>query len=507
MNNINEPAIVVRNVSKKYRLFESARDRLKEALHPFSKRYHKEFCALQDISFEVQLGQTIGILGRNGSGKSTLLQIITGIMQPTNGEVIVNGRISALLELGAGFNPDFTGRENSIFQAEVVGLSREEIDRKLPEIEKFADIGEFFNQPVKTYSSGMFVRVAFAAAINVDPDILIIDEALSVGDAKFQNKCFQKLHEFKKKGKTIILVTHDMEAVTRLCDYAVLLEYGRVIKKGRPNEVTNVYFDILFGDSGTKLVKSIEDYNIWVFHGTYYALPNALGEVNPYATDYSSLEGVVIGKSMGEIESLLWKGVKSKSIPVMDPRGLQNELEIFLEAIPKNDNCVNRRSYNKNEYRTGDKRAEILDYLFVRDGDYDPVEINTWDNIKIYIKIVFRQPFQLPVYGFSVKTIDGIRICGTNSWLDKFDIPPVLGDEVVIFCYEIKVSLRDGDFFVTLAIADRVDNQIVLADHRTDIIHIRVKSDKEGDNGFIEMDTKNQIISKIGKTDKVLFSC
>jgi len=499
MIKINEPAIMVRNVNKKYRLFESARDRLKEALHPFSKRYHKEFWALQEVSFEVPLGQTIGILGRNGSGKSTLLQIIAGIMQPTNGEVIVNGRISALLELGAGFNPDFTGRENSIFQAEVVGLSPKEINRKLQEIEKFADIGEFFDQPVKTYSSGMFVRVAFAAAINVDPDILIIDEALSVGDAKFQNKCFQKLHEFKKKSKTLILVTHDIETVARLCDFAVLLEHGRVVKKGKPNEVTNVYFDILFGDGGTKLITSIGDYNIWVFRGTYYALPKALGEVNPYATDYSSLEGVLIGKSMVEIESLLWKSVKRKSIPVMIPHGLKSELEIFLEAIPKNDNCINRRSYNKNEYRAGDKRAEILDYLVIRDGDYDPVEINTWDNIKIYIKIVFRQPFQFPVYGFIIKTIDGIKIFGTNTWLDKFDTPPVSEDEVVIFCYQIKVSLTGGDFFVTLAIANRVENQFVLADHRTDIIHIRVKLGKEGDNGFIEMDTKNQIISKTGK--------
>jgi len=501
MSNTSEPAIVVRNVSKRYRLFESARDRLKEALHPFSKRYHKEFWALQGISFEVPRGQTVGILGRNGSGKSTLLQIFAGIMQPTSGEVIVNGRISALLELGAGFNPDFTGRENAIFQAEVVGLSRKEINKMMPEIEKFADIGEFFDQPVKTYSSGMFVRVAFAAAINVDPDILIIDEALSVGDAKFQNKCFQKLHEFKKKRKTIILVTHDIGTITRLCDYAVLLEHGQVVKKGKPNEVTNVYFGILFEDGGAKLVKSIGDYNILVFRGTYYALPNALGEVNTYNTDYASLEGVVVGKSMDEIESLLSKSLQSRSISVIAPHDLKKELEIFFEEIPKNDNCINRRSYNKNEDRTGDKRAEILDYILIRNDDYDPVEINTGDNIKIYIKIIFRQLFRFPVYGLTLKTIDGIKIFGTNTWLDKIDIPPASDGEVVIFCYEIKIILAGGDFFVTLAIANRVQNQVVLADHRTDIIHIRVKLDKEGDNGFIEMDTKSKIISKTGKDE------
>lgn len=506
MSNISEPAIVVRNVSKKYRLFESERDRLKEALHPFSKNYHKEFWALQEISFEVLRGQTVGILGGNGSGKSTLLQIIAGIMQQTSGEVIVNGRISALLELGAGFNPDFTGRENSIFQAEVVGLSRKEIEKRIPEIEKFADIGEFFDQPVKTYSSGMFVRVAFAAAINIDPDILIIDEALSVGDAKFQNKCFQKLNEFKEKMKTIILVTHDMESVTRLCDYAVLLEHGRVVKKGKPNEITNIYFDILFGDGATKLIKSIGNYNILALRGTYYALPHALGEVNPYTADYESLEGVVIGKSMGEIETLLKKSIKTNSISEVASHGLENKLEIFLESIPIIDNCINRRSYNENESRTGDKRAEILDYLLIRDDDYDPVEIKTWDNIKIYIKILFHQFFQLPVYGFTIKTIDGIKIFGTNTWLDKIDIPPVSDGEVVNFCYEIKMSISGGDFFVTLAIANRLENQIVLADHRTDLIHIRVQLGKEGDNGFVDMDTKSQSISKNDLTKKIILA-
>src|SRR5437016_1893645 len=197
-----EVAISVRDVTKKYRLFRSPQEILKEALHPFRKRYHREFWALNGVSFDVAPGQTVGILGRNGSGKSTLLQIIAGIIQATSGEVIVNGRISALLELGAGFNPEFTGRENAHFQAQLMDLSREEIDRRLPEIEAFADIGEFFDQPVKTYSSGMFVRVAFASAINVDPDILIVDEALAVGDAKFQNKCFLKFKEFQGAGKT-----------------------------------------------------------------------------------------------------------------------------------------------------------------------------------------------------------------------------------------------------------------------------------------------------------------
>jgi lipopolysaccharide transport system ATP-binding protein len=507
VNDVNESAISVKNVSKKHRLFASARDRLKEALHPFSKRYHQEFWALQGVSFDVRHGQTVGILGRNGSGKSTLLQIIAGVMQPTSGAAIVKGRISALLELGAGFNPDFTGRENSSFQAEVMGLSREEIGRKIREIETFADVGEFFDQPIRVYSSGMFVRVAFAAAISVDPDVLIIDEALSVGDAKFQNKCFRKLHELREQGKTILLVTHAMETVTRLCDYAVLLERGRIAKMGKPNEVTNAYFDILFGDGGQpKLIKSVEDYNVLCFRGTYYALPHVLGDIDPCATDLAGLDGVLIGNTLDEIETRLGIGSKAIPVSVMASHGLKNELAAFLEGVPTIDNCVSRRNYNKNESRTGDRRAEIVDFVCVRDNDFDTLEIKTWDSLKIYFKVAFRQRFQCPVYGFSIKTVDGVKVYATNTWLDKVDVPPASEDEIVNFCYEIKISLTGGDFFITLAIADRIDSRCVLADHRTDLIHIRVQQGKEGVNGFVEMDTKSQIISQAARAKKQAFA-
>ncbi|WP_420267260.1 ABC transporter ATP-binding protein, partial [Candidatus Magnetominusculus dajiuhuensis] len=198
-----EIAISVKNVSKKYRLFKSHNERFMEMLHPFKKKYHKEFWALKDVSFDIKRGSTVGIIGRNGSGKSTLLQIICGVLKPTVGEITVNGRISALLELGAGFNPEMTGRQNVIMNGVVHGLSNKEINSKIPEIQEFADIGEFFDQPVKLYSSGMFVRLAFAASVNVDPDILIIDEALAVGDAKFQHKCYNKLMEFQDSGNTL----------------------------------------------------------------------------------------------------------------------------------------------------------------------------------------------------------------------------------------------------------------------------------------------------------------
>lgn len=494
----SQPAITVRNVSKKHRLFENARDRLKEALHPFSKRYHREFWALQDISFEVPQGQTVGILGRNGSGKSTLLQILAGVMQPTSGSVAIKGRVSALLELGAGFNPEFTGRENSIFQAEVVGLSREEIDRKLSEIENFADIGAFFDQPTKVYSSGMFVRVAFAAAINVDPDILIIDEALAVGDAKFQNKCFQKLRDFREQGKTILLVTHAMETVTRLCDQAILLEHGRIVKMGSPNDVTNTYFDLLFGNAGKpKLLKVIGSHNVVGYLGTYYAVPQVLGEIDFPAVDLTSLDGVMVGRTIEEIELCLGENISKAGVGTSPVHTQKSNLEAFLDEMPTMDNCINRRSYNKNESRTGNRHAEILDYVCVRGVDFDACEIETWDCVKIYMKVLFRNHVQLPVYGFSIKTIDGVKVYATNTWLDKIDVLPVSQGEVVTFCYGIRMSLAGGDFFITLAVAERINNECVLADHRTNLIHIRVKPGKDGVNGFVEMETESQVMSQV----------
>src|SRR5262245_12606786 len=233
--------VMVRNVSKAYRIYAHPRHRLLEALWRGRRRYHREFWALRDVSFEVESGRTLGIVGMNGSGKSTLLQIIAGIVQPTMGWVAVQGRVASLLELGAGFNPEFTGRENVLMQAAIMGFPREETPALLPRIEAFAEIGPFIDQPVKTYSSGMFVRLAFAAAINVDPEILIVDEALAVGDALFQARCFAKFREFKERGITIIFITHDLNLVTTHCDQSLLLDQGTLVARGLPKPVVDEY--------------------------------------------------------------------------------------------------------------------------------------------------------------------------------------------------------------------------------------------------------------------------
>lgn len=239
---MTEPnSITVEGLSKVYHLYKKAGDRLIEAIHPLRRKYHTDFHALSDVSFSIRRGETIGIIGRNGSGKSTLLKIITGVLTPTHGKVVVQGRISALLELGMGFNPEITGTENVFFTGAILGIPEAEMKKKLPAILEFADIGEYAMQPVKSYSSGMFVRLAFAVAIHVDPEILIVDEALSVGDMRFQQKCYRKIKSFKEAGVTILFVSHDTGAVISFCDRCLWLKDGRVERDGVPSEVVREY--------------------------------------------------------------------------------------------------------------------------------------------------------------------------------------------------------------------------------------------------------------------------
>lgn len=228
----NKYAIDVAEVTKVYRLYEKPIDRLKESMSISHKNYHRDFYALNQLSFRVRKGETVGIIGTNGSGKSTILKIITGVLTPTTGEVKVDGKISALLELGAGFNMDYTGIENIYMNGTMMGYTKKEMDAKLQDILEFAEIGDFVYQPVKTYSSGMFVRLAFALAINVDPEILIVDEALSVGDVFFQSKCYRRMEEIRQKGTTILMVTHDMGSIIKYCDRVVLLNKGEFIAEG-----------------------------------------------------------------------------------------------------------------------------------------------------------------------------------------------------------------------------------------------------------------------------------
>ena len=245
-------AIQATGVEKVYKLYDKPSDRLKEALGLSGKKKYREHYALKGVDMTIYQGETVGIIGTNGSGKSTILKIITGVLNATKGNVEVNGRISALLELGAGFNMEYNGIENVYLNGTMIGFSKKEIDEKLPDILEFADIGEYVNQPVKTYSSGMFVRLAFAVAINIEPEILIVDEALSVGDVFFQAKCYHKFEEFKKQGKTILFVTHDLSSVSKYCDRVILLNKGVKLDEGSPKEMVDLYKQLLVGQEPVK---------------------------------------------------------------------------------------------------------------------------------------------------------------------------------------------------------------------------------------------------------------
>ncbi len=254
---MSEFAIQVKHLDKMYKLYNKPSDRLRETLG--FKVPVREHYALRDVNFQVERGETVGIIGTNGSGKSTILKIITGVLNPTAGEVKVDGRISALLELGAGFNMEYTGIENVYLNGTMMGFSKEELDARLQDILDFADIGDFVYQPVKSYSSGMFVRLAFAVAINIDPEILIVDEALSVGDVFFQAKCYRKFEEFKKMGKTILFVSHDLSSISRYCDRVILLNKGVKLEEGSPKQMVDMYKQLLVGQDPAKAEEKKEE--------------------------------------------------------------------------------------------------------------------------------------------------------------------------------------------------------------------------------------------------------
>lgn len=245
---MSDIVIKVKNLTKVYWLYDKPIDRLKESIHPFKKKYHKDFYALNDISFDVKKGEIIGIIGKNGSGKSTLLKIITGVLNPTSGSIEVTGKVSALLELGAGFNPEYTGIENIYLNGMMMGYTREDMDKKISSIIEFADIGDFVYQPVKMYSSGMFSRLAFAVAINVEPDILIVDEALSVGDAAFAFKCINYMKKIVERGTTILMVTHDIQTVRSFCNSVLWIDKGILLREGSTLDITSEYVRFLFED-------------------------------------------------------------------------------------------------------------------------------------------------------------------------------------------------------------------------------------------------------------------
>lgn len=437
-------ALEIIDVSKCYQVFDSPVRRLKQFIVPNIERrlgkvprvYHEEFWALQDISFNLPKGETLGVVGRNGSGKSTLLQIIAGTLSPTQGTVNIQGRVAALLELGAGFNGDFTGRENVYLNGALLGLSKEEIDNKLDDILSFADIGHFINTPVKTYSSGMMVRLAFAVQAQIDPEILIVDEALAVGDAKFQAKCFARLKQLKNNGTSILFVSHATEQIITHCDKALLLNDGSIVDNGAPKDIVNKYLDLLFGKSSSANTKRTKEDNHL--------------------------------KSASKIE-------KDQT----DRFNTSQEIEPVV--ILQENGFESRNNYNSNEFRWGDRAAEILDFSLVQAENLYPFSVSGNGNIKLKFLVKFNSTIFRPIFGFAVKTKDGVTIYNTNT--NILEIPFIeVGEEGKSYTVNVELPMRlfQGDYFISIGLASyNTSGEVVPHDRRYDSIHITVEPTPE----------------------------
>jgi lipopolysaccharide transport system ATP-binding protein len=437
---VNAPlAIRLEGVSKKYRLFRSPGERLREALHPLHRPLHEEFWALRDISFDLPAGRTLGVLGLNGSGKSTLLQIIANVLEPTSGEVKVNGRVAALLELGAGFNPDTTGRENVITNARLLGLTHKQALARLDEVEAFADIGRHFDQPVKTYSSGMFMRVAFAMSICVDPDILIIDEALAVGDSKFQEKCFRRLKEFQARGRTVLFVTHDRASITQLCDDAILLHHGQLITRGQPADVVAIYSELL----------------------TTGQLPQAKA---PRATAVSDVAAVENATAPGS------GGVSASASA--------NALACFLADRDGQDRLADHPLYNRNEDRYGAGGGAILDVLVLSGGEVNPAGFIAGSEVDILVKLRFDIPVS-PVAGLLLCNAQGVDIYATNTIWQRSPLAFRTAGDIAVVRFEGRLPLAAGSVFLDLGLASEVaPSQTEMMDRRGRVLVLEAYRDR-----------------------------
>jgi ABC-type polysaccharide/polyol phosphate transport system ATPase subunit len=393
-------------ISKCFRIYRHPSDHLKEIFSFGKRRFHEPFWAVKDVDLTVDRGCCLGIIGENGSGKSTLLRMIAGVNRPTSGSIEVAGRVSALLELGAGFNPQFTGRENIYLYASILGFTDAQTRERIPAIEKFAEIGEFVDQPVKTYSSGMFVRLAFAVAIHMDPDILIVDEALSVGDIFFQQRCIRRIHQIKKQGVTILFVSHDLDAVRSLADQVIWMEHGKVRLQGKPDEVVSKYLAAMV----TRGAKDI-------------------------------MEEEALGKSI----------LQSPELDLSDEA--LSHIPKFLEHVPNID------------HRYGNGKARITGIgIYGREGEPAP-SVGQGDRICIRISVEFRDDVPHPNVGFMLRNRLGQDVTGTNVMFEGERLAAArAGDRLSVDFVLDLPFLHAGFYYFSPAVADGTLDQYEMCD-------------------------------------------
>ena len=424
-------AISVQGVSKIYKLYDKPIDRLKEAVSLTHKSYHRDFFALSDISFDVKKGETVGIIGTNGSGKSTILKIITGVLSPTTGTAEVSGNISALLELGAGFNSEYTGLENIYMNGTMMGFSRQEMERRMDDILRFADIGDFVNQPVKTYSSGMFVRLAFALAINVDPEILIVDEALSVGDVFFQAKCYRRMEEMMKNGTTILMVSHDMGSIIKYCDKVVLLNRGHFVAQGEAGKMVDLYKKILANQTDELAEALIEEKK------------EALG---------LPVEATVSDKRM------------------KDRMNLNPEVQEYGDG---------RASFE--DFGTLDARGNVTNLLL------------KGEMFTIRERVRFHAPIENPIFTYTLRDKKGTDITGTNTLFEGTEIKPVKDGDVYTVSFQQKMNLQGGEYLLSMSCTGYENGEHVVYHRLYNVLSLTVISNKNT-VGFYDMGSEVEAV-------------
>lgn len=443
-------AISVQNLSKCYQIYENPRDRLKQFVMPRihrvttnkPKQYFSEFWALKDVSFEINKGETVGIVGRNGSGKSTLLQLICGTLNPTSGSVKTNGRIAALLELGSGFNPEFTGRENVYMNASVLGLGKDEIDARFDDIAAFADIGQFIEQPVKTFSSGMMIRLAFSVAINADPEILIVDEALSVGDELFQRKCFSRIEAIRASGATILFVSHSGGTIVELCDRAVLMDSGEKLAFGLPKQIIGRYQKLLYAPADK--CKYIREQ---IRHADQQVLENFT------LVDGDSKEDLTIAKHTLTLEESFDSKLKPSSTIAYESHGAYIEEPTILTLAGDMVNNLVR----------GNKYRYTYNVRFTKNAT----------NVR---------------FGMLIKTVSGVELGGgVTANLTKNSISSVEAGSTFIVEFQFKCNLNQGVYFLNAGVVGEVEGIESYLHRLIDIAMFRVLPDSDSlSNGIVD---------------------
>jgi len=468
---IDDIAISVKEVTKTYKLYDSHADRVKEAFHPLWKKYHRPFNALTDVSFDVNKGETLGIIGRNGSGKSTLLQIICGILQPTSGSVEVNGRISALLELGAGFNPEFTGRQNVYINGSILGLIHEEIENRFDEIATFADIGGFIDQPVKSYSSGMVVRLAFAVAISIEPDILIVDEALAVGDEAFQRKCFARIKQIQERGGTILFVSHGAGTIIELCNKALLIDQGELLIGGSPKQMVSHYHKMIFAPP-----ERIEE-----MKKEWQGDPNRLNLV----WDENEEE------KENESEKSSGNGVEKK-----EKEKPPQESFYVPDMVPKSTVYY-------------EKRGAVIDnpHITTLEGRQVNMLVNGEEYIYTYSVFFERTAFQVR-FGMMIKTISGIELCGGISSPFGKGIDFIEAGTTYIVKFNIRCNLNPGVYFLNAGVVEGGDCGEIFLARNVDVAMCRVQEKTDSISNLIVdlIETVNASIIETPKKIPLIYS-